>query len=337
MPEQIRVRFAPSPTGYFHVGGARTALYNWLFARRLGGSMVLRIEDTDTERNREEWVEGICTSLDWLGLDWDEGPFRQSERGELYAAASDRLRREGHIYYCGCTRTEIDERTSANATPGYDGHCRDLDLGPGPGRALRFRVPAGETVVVQDLIRGPVQFSTDSIEDFIVVKSSGAPLFVLAVVVDDMDMSITHVIRGEEHLPTTPKAILLWRALAGAAPTVPLPLFAHLPILVNEKRQKLSKRRDPVALEDYRSQGFLAEAMRNYLALLGWAPGDDREFLTNDEMVAEFRLEEVNHSPAFFDVVKLRSFNGHYMRRMAVKDFVDECAPWLAKAAWPAS
>jgi glutamyl-tRNA synthetase len=328
-----RVRFAPSPTGYFHVGGARTALFNWFVARQQGGVFVLRIEDTDTERNRPEWVEGIRVALEWLGLDWDEGPFLQSERGRLYAEAVDKLAAGGHVYYCDCTREAVEARTRANATPGYDGFCRDRGLAPGPGRALRFRTPDEGSTTVSDIVRGEVVFQHETIEDFVLVKSNGAPLFVLANAVDDMDMGITLVIRGEEHLPNTPKTILVWQALGGPR----LPAFAHLPLLVNERRQKLSKRRDPVALEDYRDQGYLPEAMRNYLALLGWGPADGREIMSLDEMVREFRLDEVTRSPAFFDVRKLTHFNGEYIRAMPLERFIDACRPWLERGPWPAS
>jgi glutamyl-tRNA synthetase len=332
-PDGPRVRFAPSPTGYFHVGGARTAFFNWLVARQQGGAFVLRIEDTDTERNREEWTEGICSALGWLGLDWDEGPFLQSERGRLYAEAVGKLLAGGHVYYCDCTRDAVEERTRDRATPGYDGFCRDRGLGPGPGRALRFRTPDEGSTTVLDLVRGEVVFQHETIEDFVLVKSNGDPLFVLANAVDDMEMGITHVIRGEEHLPNTPKTILVWQALGGPG----LPVFAHLPILVNEKRQKLSKRRDPVALEDYRQQGYLPEAMRNYLALLGWGPADGREIMSLDDMVHGFRLTEVTRSPAFFDVRKLTHFNGEYIRAMSQDRFVEACQPWLEDAPWPAS
>lgn len=326
-----RVRFAPSPTGYFHVGGARTALYNWLFARHHEGVFILRIEDTDLERNREEWVEGIYSAMAWLGLDWDEGPYRQSERAAEHTAAAERLFAGGLAYYCDCSREEVEARTGHAATPGYDSYCADRGLGPGAGRALRFRAPDGGTTVVRDVVRGDVVFENSTIDDFVIVKSSGQPLFHLANVVDDIDMAITHVMRGEEHLPNTPKAILLWEALGGGEP----PLFAHLPILVNERRQKLSKRRDPVALEDYRAKGYLADAMRNYLVLLGWGPADGREILTVEEMIAEFRLEDVNNSPAFFDVVKLTHFNGEYIRAMPSTRFIEACGPWLALGPWP--
>jgi glutamyl-tRNA synthetase len=327
-----RLRFAPSPTGYLHVGSARTALFNWLEARRLGGSFILRIEDTDEQRNREEWVEPICSGLSWLGLDWDEGPYRQSQRGQLYRDAASSLASAGRAYFCDCTRDQIDARArERGGPPGYDGFCRDRGLGPGPGRALRFRVPDEGTTVVHDLIRGEVAVSNATIEDFVVVRSDGVPLFVLANAVDDADMGVTHVVRGEEHLPTTPKYLLVWRALgAGREPS-----FAHLPLLVNERRQKLSKRRDPVALERYQKEGYLPEAMVNYLALLGWGPSDGREMLSLDELVAEFRLEEVNHSPAAFDPVKLLHFNGMYLRAMSPDAFVAASLPFLEHGPWP--
>jgi len=326
---QVRVRFAPSPTGYFHVGSARTALYNWFFARGHEGTFILRIEDTDAERNREEWVGGILSALTWLGIDWDEGPYRQSERGQVYQEVLDELWSKGNLYACDCTREVVLERTKDNATPGYDGFCRDRGLEREPGRALRFRVPREGVTVVEDLIRGEVRFANSTVDDFVVAKSNGDPLFVLAVVADDRDMRISHVIRAEEHLPTTPKAVLIWEALG--VEQLPLPVFAHLPVLVNEKRQKISKRRDRVAIEDYRGQGFLPEPMVNYLTLLGWSPGDGREFFSLNELVAEFDLSNVNHSPAYFDVQKLLHFNGVYLRRLAVEDFIARCRKWATE------
>jgi len=329
-----RVRFAPSPTGYFHVGSARTALFNWLFARRSGGTFLLRIEDTDVERNREEWVDGIVSAMAWLGMAPDEPLVRQSTRLDAHLAAVDRLWDAGVLYACDCSRQAVEARTRGNAVPGYDGYCRDRGL-PRQGHALRFRVPDEGSTVVHDLIRGDVEFPHVAIEDFVVVKSTGQPLFVLANVVDDVDMAITHVIRGEDLLPSTPKGVLIWRALLGD--TVPLPSFAHLPMLVNERRQKLSKRRDPVAVELYREQGYLAEAFVNYLALLGWSPPDGREILPLADIVAMFRLEDVNHSPAFFDVQKLTHINGEYIRAMPTDRFVTACRPWVQgpSAPWP--
>ncbi|NNN12518.1 MAG: glutamate--tRNA ligase [Acidimicrobiaceae bacterium] len=325
MHEVPRVRFAPSPTGYFHVGGARTALFNWLFAKRFGGVFVLRIEDTDEARNSPEWIDGICSALEWLKITWDEGPFLQSERLDLYEKAAQTLFHSGKAYYCDCQRSEIDERVrSAGLPPGYDGFCRDRGLQGAPGRALRFKVPKEGETVVSDLVRGRVAFENRTIDDFILVKGNGAPLFVLANVVDDLDMRISHVIRAEEHLPTTPKAILVYQALDQKVPQ-----FAHVPVLVNEKRQKLSKRRDRVAVEDYKEMGFLPEAMENYLVLLGWSPGDDREFLTRQDELDLFSLDRVGHSPSFFDVTKMLHFNKHYISLLSPEDLLQAALPYL--------
>ncbi len=328
-----RLRFAPSPTGMFHIGSGRTALFNWLFARHNGGTFVLRVEDTDEARNEEQWYELIYSSMRWLGLDWDEGPHLQSANKPLHSAAAERLYANGNAYYCACTQDDVKARTKDNATPGYDKFCRDRGLGPGEGRALRFRVPEGQTQVV-DLIRGEPLFDNANIEDFVIVRSTGVPMYLLANVVDDIDQRITHVVRGEEHLPNTPKQLMIWAALDGGA----TPTYAHLPLIVNEKRQKISKRRDKVALEMYRDEGYLAEAMRNYLALLGWAPKGDREVITLEEMIAEFRLEDVNKSSAFFDLVKLAHVNGEYIRSLDVDEFIARCEPFLDRAVgvdWP--
>jgi glutamyl-tRNA synthetase len=328
------VRFAPSPTGYFHVGGARSVLFNWAVARHTGGTLVLRIEDTDAARNRPEWTEGIISALAWLGIDGSqyEGPYFQSGNLTLHTKAAQQLYEQGLAYYCDCTRDDVIARTG-DQHRGYDGYCRDRGLGPGPGRALRFRAPDEGTTVVDDLVRGRTVFENSSIEDFVLARADGSVLFLLANVVDDMEQGITHVLRSEEHLPNTPKQQLLWQAL-GHEP----PAWGHLPVVVNEKRQKLSKRRDRVALEDFRDEGYLAAAMRNYLMLLGWAPKNDREIVPFDEMVAEFRIEDVNPSPAFFDVKKLRAFNGEYIRALSVPEFVAACQPWLVpeRAPWPA-
>ena len=353
MPGDVtRVRFAPSPTGFFHVGSARTALFNWLVARQSGGVFVLRIEDTDAERNREEWVVGIIAALHWLAMDPDEGPYRQSLRTDRYHQATDALWDAGRLYACDCTHEQIEARNKAAGilTPGYDGFCRDRHLPRGVGRALRFRTPDEGVTTVEDVVRGPVGFPCAAMDDFVAVKGNGAPLFVLANVVDDIDMSITHVIRGEDLLPTTPRGILVWQALAALGwttdgtvgqaglPVPPLPVFAHLPMLVNEKRQKLSKRRDPVSVESYRDEGYLPGAFVNYLALLGWGPPGGEEIFTLDQMIEWFRLEDVNHAPAFFDVVKLTHINGEYIRAMPVEAFVKACEPWIGgdRAPWPA-
>jgi glutamyl-tRNA synthetase len=336
-PTDLRVRFAPSPTGYFHVGSARSALFNWLFARRHDGTFVLRIEDTDEERNRSEWTDGIVSALDWLGMAPDEGPYLQSAQGAEHQVAIDALWAAGALYACGCTREEIDARTKARAaagdpTPGYDGHCRDLGLPRGDGRALRFRTPDEGSTTVADLVRGEVEFPHRALEDFVCVKSNGKPLFVLANAVDDRTMRISHVIRGEDLLPSAPKQILLWHALNNATGVaLPLPAFAHLPLLVNERGKKLSKRRDPVAVEMYREQGYLPAAFRNYLALLGWSPGEE-EIVPLETLIDTFRLEDVQRSPAFFDVQKLTHMNGVYIRQLPVAEFIVASRPWVDPA-----
>jgi glutamyl-tRNA synthetase len=323
-----RFRIAPSPTGFFHVGGARTALFNWALAKQLGGTFVLRIEDTDEARNKPEWTQGIIDALAWIGISDDdpafEGPYHQSDHAAAHVAAAERLYAEGRAYYCDLTSEEIQARSKASGIQGYDGSSRDRGLGPGPGRVLRFRMPDEGSTVVRDEIRGHVTFGNDSIEDFVLLRGNGTPVFVLANVVDDIEMGITHVVRGDEHLPNTPKQQLLWEAL-GHRP----PVWAHVPVLVNERRQKLSKRRDKVALESYRDEGYLAEAMVNYLMTLGWAPKGPSEIVPWSVIEDEFRLADVTHSPAFFDIKKLTAFNGEYIRALPVDEFVAACEPWI--------
>ncbi|MET7804337.1 glutamate--tRNA ligase [Micromonospora chersina] len=321
----VRVRFAPSPTGMFHVGNARSLLYNWVLAKQSGGTMVLRIEDTDAERSKPEWVQGIIDAMAWLGAGPDEyeGPLFQSAYVQHHRDAIAKLLAAGQAYYCDCMRTQVVERTGSEHK-GYDGYCRDRGLAAAPGSAVRFRTPDEGQTAVRDLVRGEPTFDNATIEDFVIARGDGSPVFLLANVVDDMVMGITHVIRAEEHLPNTPKQQLLWVAL-GHEP----PVWAHAPILVNEKRQKLSKRRDRVALEDFRAEGYLPDAMRNYLMLLGWAPSGDREIVPWDDIVTEFRMADVNPSPAFFDVKKLRAFNGDYLRALSTEEFISACQPWL--------
>ena len=331
--ESPRFRIAPSPTGFFHVGGARTALYNWALAKRLGGTFVLRIEDTDAERNRPEWNQGIIDALAWIGISADdpafEGPYFQSHYAAEHVAAALRLHADGRAYYCDLTSEEIQQRSKASGTPGYDGYSRDLGLLAGPGRVLRFRVPEGSTVV-HDAVRGEVVFDNATVEDFVLLRGNGTPMFLLANVVDDISMRISHVLRAEEHLPNTPKQQMLWQAL-GHSP----PLWAHVPVLVNEQRKKISKRRDKVALESYRDEGYLAAAMVNYLMTLGWAPKGDTEIVPWSAIEAEFRLEDVTHSPAFFDLKKLAAFNGEHIRALPAPVFAAACEPWLT--AWRAA
>ncbi|HQU26223.1 MAG TPA: glutamate--tRNA ligase [Acidimicrobiales bacterium] len=331
------MRLAPSPTGYFHVGTARTALFNWILAKQdPEGVFILRVEDTDPERNREEWVQAIYAAMAWLGLDYT-GPFRQSENAPAHAAALEALVAAGALYYCDCTPAEVEARKGARATPGYDGYCRDRGLARNERTALRFRTPDEGTIVVPDLVRGEVVFSLSAIDDFVVARSTGEALYALANVVDDRDDAITHVVRGEEHLANAPKQMMLWSALnAATGLEVSLPVFAHLPLLVNEQRKKLSKRRDPVALEMYRDQGYLVAAVLNYLALLGWSPRGDDEIVEMDTIVEQFRLEDVSHSPAFFDVKKLTAFNGTYIRALSPEAFAALCRPWVdpGEVAW---
>ncbi|MGA9276259.1 glutamate--tRNA ligase [Ilumatobacter sp.] len=320
-----RFRFAPSPTGSFHVGGARTALHNWALARRLGGTFVLRIEDTDEARNRPEWTEGIIDALAWIGISADdphfEGPHFQSGHADAHVAAAQRLHESGAAYYCDLTGQQVQDRAKELGITGYDGYSRDRGLEAGPGRVLRFRVPEGHTVV-RDAVRGDVDFDNSTIEDFVLLRGNGTPMFLLANVVDDIEMQISDVVRAEEHLPNTPKQQMLWEALGHDAPR-----WAHVPVLVNEQRKKLSKRRDKVALESYRDEGILADAMVNYLMTLGWTPPRSEELgseiFTWSELEDEFRLEDVTLSPAFFDVKKLVAFNKQYIKNMPIAAFLD--------------
>ncbi len=333
----VRVRFCPAPTGFLHVGGVRTALFNWLYARRHGGTFVLRIEDTDAARTRGEWILGIQDTLQWLGLGWDEGPYLQSDRLDEHAAAAGRLLAEGRAYECYCTPEEIkarsDEAMRAGRPPGYDGRCRDLTdaeraalAAEGRPRSIRFRTPDIGVSRFDDLVRGEVSVEWSTIADFVILRSDNSPVFFLANAVDDAEMEITHVIRGEDLLDTTHRVLALREALGYAEPVQ----FAHLPLLVGSDRGKLGKRHGAVAIEDFRDRGYLPDALVNYLALLGWAPADGREVLTRDEMVAEFDLDRVTHSAAFFDYKKLDWMNGEYLRDLPLDDLAVDVFERLA-------
>ena len=340
----VRVRFSPAPTGSLHVGSARTALFNWLFARHQGGTFALRIEDTDVARSRAEWVEGIQDTLRWLCLDWDEGPVLQSARFDVYLAAAERLLAAGDAYECYCTEEEVRARNEAaraeGRTPGYDGQCRDLDSSQRAGlaaegrpRSLRFRTPDEGMSTFDDLVRGTVSVEWAHIPDFVIVRSDGTPLFFLANAVDDAEMRITHVIRGEDLLDSTHRVLALRAALGAGQP----PAYAHLPLIVGADRAKLSKRHGSVALEEFRAQGYLREALMNYLALLGWAPsgeGDEangREVLDASELVAEFELERVTHAAAAFDHQKLDWMNGEWIRRLSLDELERRVVPYAAE------
>jgi glutamyl-tRNA synthetase len=326
MSPSPRLRFAPSPTGYLHVGGARAVLFNWLVARREGGEMLLRIEDTDVERNRPDLVDNIFEMIEWLGLGWDGEPVHQSDRFELYTAAAEALLAEGRAYWCDCTPEQVQARArERGGPPGYDGFCRDRNLERGPSTALRFRTPDEGATGFDDLVRGKVTFDNAKLEDFVLLRSNGTPTFLLANTLDDADMGITHVVRGEEHVNGTPKYLLIADALGLGYE----PAFAHLPVLVNEQRKKLSKRRDSVSVADFRDEGYLPEAMVNYLATLGWGPPDGVEIRPLAEIVELFRLSDVTQSPAFFDVRKLQHFNAEYIRALGPEAFVARARPFF--------
>jgi glutamyl-tRNA synthetase len=335
-----RVRFAPSPTGSLHVGGARTALYNLLFARREKGAFILRIEDTDVERSREELSDQILAAMEWLGLDFDEGPFYQSQRTELYRAAADRLIAEGKAYRAFETPETLDaERKKAEASGRayrYSGAGRDVPPDESERRAragerhvVRLKMPA-ETIVVEDLVRGRVEFPPEALDDFVLVRSDGHPLYHFCVCVDDVDMRITHVLRGDDHLANTPKHVALFHALAA-----PVPQFAHLGMILGTDRKKLSKRHGAAAVEEWRDVGILPEALLNFLALLGWAPGDDREILTREEMEKEFSIERIGASPSVFDPEKLLWMNSQYMARLPAEELLARSAPFATAGLPP--
>lgn len=326
-PSTPRFRFAPSPTGFLHVGNARAALFNWLEARRLGGEMLLRVEDTDRERSSSELIDNVLDSLRWLGIDWDGDIVLQADNLDAHRAAAHRLLEEGRAYWCDCTTEQVQERArQRGGPPGYDGHCRDRGLAQREDTALRFRTPDEGTTSFTDVVRGEVSFDNATIEDFVLLRSNGLPVFLLSNAYDDATMEITHVVRGEDHVPGTPKYLLLREALGLGRPEV----FAHLPLLVNEQRKKLSKRKDAVSVAEFRERGYLASAMVNYLATLGWGPKDGIEVRPLEEIIELFRLEDVTPSPAFFDVKKLQSFNADHIRALSPERFREEVRPFLS-------
>lgn len=328
MSEIPRVRFAPSPTGYLHVGGARTALFNWLYARHYKGVFILRIEDTDLERSTDEMVNAITDGMSWLGLDWDEEPFFQSERIRDYLEAADRLLEKGSAYRCFCDPDELEaERNAArekNEDWSYDGRCRLIEADESSSRAeagdsyaIRFAVPHEETISFHDSIHGDMSIEGTQIEDFVLLRSDRQPTYQLACVVDDAWMKITHVIRGADHLSNVPKQILLYRALG-----MPVPEFAHVPLILGPDKKRLSKRHGATSIGEYRDKGYLPEAVVNFLSLLGWSPKDDREFLRQDELVELFTLEAVNKKPAVFDETKLEWLNGQYLNLLPSEELL---------------
>lgn len=345
--ENIRVRIAPSPSGFLHIGTAKIALMNWLFARQHGGIFVLRLEDTDPERTEEHYVEAMCEGFSWLGIDWDEGPpfggvpergayapYRQSQRAQIHRDAALRLLATGHAYRCFCTKEDLDaERARAQTAKlpwKYSGKCRALSAvqaaakGDAPA-AVRFKVPAGETVL-HDLVQGEVRMNNAQIDDFILLKSNGDPIFHLAVVVDDLTMKISHVIRGDDHLTNAAKHLLLFEALGG-----PVPRFAHLPMVLDETGKKYSKRMHGANVLDWREDGYLPEALINYVVLLGWTAGDDKEVYTREELLKAFSLERLGQSAAKFDLKKLQWLNGQHIRKLSAEQLRDRVLPILRR------
>ncbi len=325
-PARPRVRFAPSPTGYLHVGGARTALFNWLFARHHGGTLLLRIEDTDLERSTAEMVDGILQGMRWLGLDWDEGPFYQTQRMEMYRESTAKLVASGHAYYCFCTKRELEGRRAAAAAEGrpprYEGICRKVSREEGARRraagesaAVRFAVPESGSTSFEDAVFGRVEFANTELEDFVLLRSDGGPTYHLSVVTDDVDMRISHVIRGADHISNTPKQVLLYRALGAD-----LPVFAHLPLILGPDKTRLSKRHGATSVMAYRDEGIVPEAFRNFLALLGWTPPEagsaaaSSEIMGDQELIRLFDLDGIARSNAVFDRAKLDWFNTEYIR-----------------------
>jgi glutamyl-tRNA synthetase len=322
-PSSPRVRFAPSPTGYLHVGGARTALFNWLFARHTGGAFILRIEDTDFERSSEAMVDGILESMRWIGLDWDEGPFFQSQRLALYQATAQKLVQSGHAYYCFCTKEELEARRAQGTAAMYDRRCRNLDRAESEKRrldgkspaAIRFAVPDGGSTAFDDAVFGRVEFANAEIEDFVLLRSDGIPTYHLSVVADDIDMRLTHIIRGADHISNTPKQVLQYQALGAD-----LPVFAHVPLILGPDKTRLSKRHGATSVIAYKDLGIVPEAFRNFLALLGWSPGTahrDREIFSSEDLVQLFTLDGISKSNAVFDNDKLAWFNTEYIRAYA--------------------
>ncbi|MBO8144007.1 MAG: glutamate--tRNA ligase [Thermodesulfobacterium sp.] len=308
----VVTRFPPSPTGHLHLGGARTALFNWLFTRHNRGKFILRFEDTDRERSKQEYVDSIIEALKWLGLDWDEGPYFQSKRLEIYQSYAQKLFEEGKAYYCECPKEILEkkrkERLEKGLKPRYDGTCRDKKLGPGEGRVLRIKAPEIGEIVFEDLLRGKIVFPAEEIDDFIILRSDGTPTYHFAVVIDDITMGITHVIRGDDHISNTPKQLLIYKALE-----VDPPEFAHIPMVLGSDGARLSKRHGAKSILEYRDVGFLPKALLNYLARLGWGYGD-QEYFTVEELIEKFDLKSINLSPARFDQDKLLAINAYWIK-----------------------
>ncbi|MHB1404789.1 MAG: glutamate--tRNA ligase [Desulfitobacteriaceae bacterium] len=343
---KLKVRFAPSPTGPLHIGGARSALFNYLLARKHNGTFIVRSEDTDIERSSRESEHNILEALRWLGIEWNEGievggengPYRQTERLELYREYTDKLLAQGHAYHCYCSEEELEqerqELTAKGETPRYLGKCRHLTPeqkaayeAEGRQPVVRFKVPEGKQILIRDLVRGDVVFESDGIGDYIIVKSDGIPTYNFAVVVDDISMCITHVIRGEEHLSNTPRQVLIYEALS-----VPVPEFAHISLILNTEGRKMSKRDGDTAVIDYQNKGYLPEAVINFIVLMGWSPPGEEQFFTLEQLADKFALDRVSKSPAVFDLNKLNWINAHYLKEAAPERLAELALPHLRDA-----
>ncbi|NQX70845.1 glutamate--tRNA ligase [Paenibacillus alba] len=350
MNQPLRVRYAPSPTGHLHIGGARTALFDYLLARRHGGAFVVRFEDTDQTRHKESGIEDQLNGLRWLGLEWDEsvdiggpyGPYRQMERLDIYQTYLDQLLQSGHAYHCYCSEADLEqeraEQEASGEMGGYSGKCRHLTpeqiaahQAEGRKPSTRFRVPADRIIAIEDKVREHVEFESNGIGDFIIARTDGIPTYNFAVIVDDHLMKINLVIRGEEHLSNTPRQILMYEALG-----LPVPDFAHLALILNPDRKKMSKRDESIIqfIEQYRELGYLPEAVVNFIALLGWSPGGEEEIFTKEELIAQFDLDRVSKSPAVFDMDKLNWMNNAYLKKTPLARVVELCKPHLQKAGY---
>ncbi len=327
--KEIITRFPPSPTGFLHVGNARTAVFNWLYARHMKGKFVLRIEDTDRVRSTPEAIAVIFESLNWLGIDWDEGPYYQTERLNVYNEYTEKLIEAGHAYYCTCTPDEIEtmrkKAMAAGGKPRYDGTCREKGLGRTDRAVVRFKAPPSGTTVVEDVIKGNIVFQNEELDDFVLVRSDGMPTYNFAVVIDDMTMNINTVIRGDDHVMNTPKQILIYRALA-----TPLPVFGHVPMVLGPDRSRFSKRHGAVSVTAYRDMGILPDAMLNYLVRLGWSHGD-QEFFTRDELIDVFDIKNIGHSAGVFDTDKLLALNADHIQATPCGDLVEPLSPFAKK------
>jgi len=331
---QIITRFPPSPTGHLHVGGARTALFNWLYARHMKGKFVLRIEDTDKVRSTRQSVDAIFEALAWLGIDWDDGPYYQSKRLHIYQEYIQKLIETGHAYYCTCSPEQLDAmRTAAKETgakPKYDGTCRNRGLGQTPNAVVRFKAPLTGATVLQDTVKGHIVFQNDELDDFIIARSDGTPTYNFVVVIDDITMQINTIIRGDDHVMNTPKQMLIYRAL-----DVPLPTYCHVPMVLGKDRTRLSKRHGATSVTAYRDMGFLPDAFINYLARLGWSHGD-QEFFSRDELIEKFNLENIGRAAGVFDMDKLSALNADHIKATPIHHLSQRLIPFLKKQGFDA-